>query len=126
MKKLEISKSPAVLRTDTLFTWYSKTAQTDCQCRLRIYKNSCEQFIIIASELPNNPGSSITDEASKLINLVCYQFGLSTSKVMWVEHYPAGYLKDEETYDLVMQGLGCVHSQGINKQKLELFLGVEL
>ena len=125
-RQLELSESPAILSTDTIFTWYSETVKTDCWCRLRIYKITLDHLVVIVSELPDNPGRSITDEASKLINLVCYQFGLAPYKVMWIEHYPVGYLKDDETYDELRQGLGKVSSKRINKQKLEVLLGVQL
>lgn len=126
MRQLELSKSPAVLSTDTVFTWYSETVKTDCRCRLRIYKITLDKVIVIVSELSDNPGRSISDEASKLINLVCYQFGLASYKVMWIEHYPVGYLKNDETYDVIMLGLDQVSSKRIHKQKLEVFLRVKL
>lgn len=126
MRQLELSESPAVLSTDTVLTWYCETVKTDCQCRLRIYKITLDQVVVIVSELPDNPGCSITDEASKLINLVCYQYGLAAYKVMWVEHYPASAPQDEEIYVLVMRELGNVLSQRIKKQKLEALLGIKL
>lgn len=82
--------------------------------------------MVIVSELSDNPGRSISDETSKLINLVCYQFGLASYKVMWIEHYPVGYLKNDETYDVIMLGLDKVASKRIHKQKLEIFLRVKL
>ncbi|MEM8676767.1 MAG: hypothetical protein AAGF83_23385 [Cyanobacteria bacterium P01_G01_bin.67] len=115
-----------MLNNDLIFTWYSETVERDCKCRLRIYQISLDHFVIIVSELPDNPGCSITDDASKLINLVCYQFGFTSYKVMWIEHYPLGYLNDDETYYEVTQGLGEVYSKRINKQKLEVLLGVQL
>lgn len=123
---MNLSESPAVLSIDTVFTWYSEIAKIDCQCRLRIYKITFDKAVIIVSELHNNYGRSITDEALTLINLVCYKFGLSPAKTMWVEHYPAGYLKDEDTYDEVMLALFHVHSKRIQKQQLEALLGVVL
>ena len=108
------------------FTWYSEVVNKDCKCRLRIYQINFDHIVVIVSELSNNPGRSITEEASKLINLVCYQFGFAPFKVMWIEHYPVGYVKNHETYDVIMMGLGDVFSQRINLQELEAFLGVQL
>ncbi|MEM8720143.1 MAG: hypothetical protein AAGE84_12630 [Cyanobacteria bacterium P01_G01_bin.39] len=123
-RKLSFSESAATLDVDMLFTWYSDTAKGNCHCRLRIYKMAFNQAIIIVSELPDNPGRSITDEASTLINLVCYKFGFAPYKVMWIEHYPPGYLKDVETYDEVILGVGHISSRRIKKQSLEKLLRI--
>ncbi len=87
--------SPALLSIDTPFTWYSQIAQTKCHYRLRIYQIAVEKAVVIVSQLQDNSGRLITGEASTLIHLVCDDFGLSPMKTMWVEHYPAGYLKEE-------------------------------
>ncbi len=123
---MNISESPAVLTIDTPITWYSQKAQTYCQCRLRIYKITFDQAVVIVSELDDNPGRSITDEALTLIHFVCNEFGLSPTKTMWLEHYPAGYLKEEETYDEVVRLQSYTYSKRMSKQKLEALLGVKL
>ena len=86
---LNISKSSAVLDTDTVITWYSQIDQTQCKCRLRVYKISFDKAIVIISELDDNFGRSITDEASTLIHLICDEVALSPRKTMWIEHYRA-------------------------------------
>lgn len=126
MIELNFSESEAILDVDTLFSWYSARAKGNCHCRLRIYKLTSNRAVIIVSELPDNPGRSITDEASTLINLVCYKFGFAAYKVMWIEHYPPGYLKESQTYDEVMVAAGCISSRRINQQSLEKLLGVSL
>ena len=123
---MNISESPAVLTIDTSITWYSQKAQTYCQCRLRIYKITFDQAVVIVSELDDNPGRSISDEALSLIHFVCDEFGLSPTKTMWLEHYPAGYLKEEETYDEVVMLQSYTYSKRMSKQKLEALLGVKL
>ncbi len=85
-----------------------------------------DQAVVIVSELQDNSSRLITGEASRLIHWVCSEFGLSPTKTMWVEHYPAGYLKNEETYDEVMLVQGYTYSKRISKQKLEALLGVKL
>lgn len=117
---------PATLDIDMTFSWYSEIEKGNCHCRLRIYKLTFDSAVIIVSELLDNPGRSITDEASALIHLVCYQFGLAIYKVMWIEHYPAGYLKDEDTYDEIMLTSGTISSRRVSQAKLEEFLGVSL
>ena len=126
MSQLELPKSSAVLNTDLIYTWYSEAVEQDCKCRLRVYQLTIDHFVVIVSELPDNPGASITDEASKLINLVCYQFGLTAYKVMWIEHYPRGMRQDDEVYYEAAQGLGEIFLTKIKKQKLESLLGIQL
>ena len=126
MSQLELPKSSAVLNTDLIYTWYSEAVEQDCKCRLRVYQLTVDHFMVIVSELPDNPGASITDEASRLINLVCYQFGLTAYKVMWIEHYPVGILQEGEVYFELTQGLGKISSTKINQQKLEELLRVPL
>ncbi len=123
---MSFSESAAILDVDMLFTWYSEIAKGNCHCHLRIYKVTFDRAVIIVSELPNNPGRSITDEASTLINLVCYKFGFASYKVMWIEHYPPGYLKDGETYDEVVMAAGYISSKRTNRQSLEKLLGVSV
>jgi len=117
---------PATLDVDMTFSWYSETAKGNCHCRLRIYKLTFDTVVIIVSELLDNPGRSITDEASTLIHLVSYQFGFAIYKVMWIEHYPAGYRKNEDTFDAIMLTTGSISSRRISQAKLEEFLGISL
>ena len=127
MRQLKISKPPAVLSTDILFTWHSEIAKTDCQCHLRIYKITFDKAVVIVSELPKNSGCTIiTDEALTLIHLVCNHFALNRTKTMWLEYYPKGYLKDEETYEQVMLVQDNVSSKRIKKEQIEVLLGVKL
>ena len=123
---MNIFQYPALLQVDTEFKWYSERAKKQCKCGLRIYRISVEKAVVIVSELKDNPGRSITDEALTLINLVCYKFGLNLNKTMWLEHYPAGYLKEEDTYDEVKLGMFRIDSKRIKKQRLEALLGVSI
>ncbi len=123
---MNLSNPPAILSVDLLFTWHSKLAKIDCQCRLRIYKITFDKVVVIVSELPDNPGRTITDEALTLIHLVCNKLALKPNKTMWLEHYPKGYLGDEENYEQVMLIQGNVWSSRITKQKIEALLSVKL
>lgn len=125
-KKISISESPAILIIDEKFKWVSKVGQKKCECQLRIYKISIDRAVVIVSELQDNPGRSITDEAIILLNLVCYKFGFSTQKIMWIEHYPEGYLKEEDTYDEVRLVAFGIESKRIKKERLEALLKVEI
>ena len=124
--RLNISESPALLVVDDKFEWYSEIGQQQCECRLRIYKISFDQAVVIVSELKAYPGRSIREEAITLINLVCYKFGLITLKTMWIEHYPEGYLREEDTYDEIWLSMFHVQSRRIKKEELETLLGRKL
>ena len=137
MRQLNISKPPAVLTIDIIFTWQSKIAKTDCFCRLRIYKITFDKAVVIVSELPENPGRSIIGEELTLIPLVCHKFALNPTKTMLLEHYPKGYLKDldrdprgyfkeEETYEQVILVQDNVCSKRIKKEQIEALLGIRL
>ncbi len=125
-RKVNISESPTILEVETKFKWYSETGHKDCECGLRIYKISFNQAVVIVSELKDNPGRSITDEALTLIHLICYKFGLNLTQTMWIEHYPEGYLKEEDTYDEIKLEMFHINSKRINKPRLEVLLGVKL
>ena len=118
--------TPAFLSVDTLFNWQSKITKTDCQCRLRIYKITVNQAVVIASQLPDETSCSITDESLTLIELVCQKLHLNLTSIMWLEHYPKGYLKDEEIYEEVMLIQDKIASKRIKKQKIESLLSVKI
>ncbi len=123
---MNISESPAVLTIDNPITWYSTIAKILCECRLRIYQITIDQAMVIVSELQDNSSRPLTGEASTLIDIVCYNFGLAPENTMWVEHYPASYLKEEEIYEQVTLVQGQASSTRVNKQKIEALLGIKL
>lgn len=125
-KEIDVSELAAILEVKIEFTWHSEIAQKDCKCGLRIFKIGFDKAVIIVSELQDNPGRSITEEAVTLINLVCYKFGLSPFKTMWIEHYPEGYLKEEDTYDEIRLSPFRIDSKRIKKQNLEALLGLKI
>jgi hypothetical protein len=64
--------------------------------------------VFIATELPSNPGTSITNMAQQLATAIRKQHGLLAEQFIWIEHYPtsqsraaAKLIGREETYDLV-------------------------
>ena len=123
---MNLMNTPAFLSVDTLFTWQSEKAKRDCRCRLRIYKITVNLAVVIASQLPDETSCSIADEALTLINLVCQKLVLKLTSMMWLEHYPKGYLKDEEIYEEVMLIQDKIASKRIKKQKIESLLSVKL
>ena len=69
---MTLSQSSSTLKTDCIFAWHSETATTKYRRRLRIFQISFDKTIVVVSELPDNLGRFVTDEALTLIHLVCY------------------------------------------------------
>jgi hypothetical protein len=62
------------------------------RCRLRIYAVPGQRAVCIATELPDNPGTSITDRAEGLATIAfciaILQFRASEDGIVWIEHHP--------------------------------------
>jgi hypothetical protein len=62
------------------------------RCRLRwIRREHAGQIkvVVIATELPDNPGTSITNRAEHLASEICRCFGVDPSELILVEQYPS-------------------------------------
>ncbi|NJM98260.1 MAG: hypothetical protein HC800_14865 [Phormidesmis sp. RL_2_1] len=73
--------------------------QGTARCRVRVSGNT-----VIATELPDNPGMSLTNAAASVAMQVCQYYEIPIQQLVWIEHYPeeTGH---EETFDLVRFGL---------------------
>ena len=60
----------------------------DCKCSLRIERLHDGRVVVICTELPDNPGTSITNFAEDLAGLVCTDYGIKPEQLVWIEHYP--------------------------------------
>jgi hypothetical protein len=73
------------------------------RCRVRIYlpDDDLDAPVIVCSELPNNPGGSITNSAEVIAAGVILTNELPTTLV-WIEHWPKESTDGgEETFELV-------------------------
>jgi hypothetical protein len=72
-------------------------------CRVRIYlpEDMHDVPVVICSEVPNNPGGSITDSAETIAVGVIRANELPTPLV-WIEHWPEETTEGKETFDLVV------------------------
>src|SRR4051794_20817669 len=59
------------------------------RCGLEIVELPNGRTVVIATELSDNPGVSITNFAEKLASLVCKMFDIDPTTLVWIEHYPA-------------------------------------
>jgi hypothetical protein len=76
------------------------------RCRIRIYipEEARDAPVVICTELPHNPGMSITNAAEQIAAEVINGHQLPTPLV-WIEHYEdgaRGTSEDPHTFDLVI------------------------
>lgn len=116
----------AFLSLDILLILNYQLADINYQCRLRIYKISFNQAVVVVSKPPINTGCSSSNEVINLIDLVCYQFSLSRHNTMWIEHSYNGYAEEQESYEELIVIETYVCRKKINKQKLEELLQIRL
>jgi len=57
--------------------------------------------VVVCSELPNNPGGSITNSAETIVAGVILANELITPLV-WIEHWPEEITEGQETFELVV------------------------
>jgi len=82
---------------------YKSAGGRPAQCRVRIYlpDDVRDVPVVICSELPNNPGGSITNSVEVIAAEVIRNNELPTPLV-WVEHWPKESTGGEETFELVV------------------------
>ena len=82
---------------------YNDAGGHPAHCRVRIYlpDDMRDAPVVICSELPNNPGGSITNSAEVIAAGVIRANDLPTHLV-WIEHWPKESADGQETFDLVV------------------------
>ena len=83
---------------------YKDAGGSPARCRARIYlpEDMYDVPIVICSELPNNPGGSITNSAEAIAAGVIRANELPTP-VVWIEHLPKESTgRGKETFELVV------------------------
>ena len=73
------------------------------RCRVRIYllDDMRDAQVVVCSEVPNNPGGSITNSAEVIAAGVIQANELPTPLV-WIEHWPEETTEGQETFELVV------------------------
>ena len=69
--------------------------QSNARCRVRINGNT-----VVATELPDNPGMSLTNAAASAAMQVSQFYEIPPRDLTWIEHYPEE-IGQSETFDLV-------------------------
>jgi len=82
---------------------YKDAGGRPAHCRVRIYlpEDRHDVPVVICSELPNNPGGSITNSAETIAAGVIRANELSIPLV-WIEHWPKETTERQETFELVV------------------------
>jgi hypothetical protein len=104
-------------------------------CWLRIYTTQ-GRSIVFATEMPDNPGTSITNAAERLATEVTRTFRLALDTLTWIEHYPKrqanhGHPSLPASFDLVTftrtaQGLRSPEWRRLSQVQVEAMLGQSL
>jgi hypothetical protein len=83
------------------FTYKPSPFHRLAHCRIRLYEHDGRQ-VVVASEVADNPGMSVTNAAEDLATQVVTYYKLDIERLVWIEHYPADRkLEDPATFDLV-------------------------
>lgn len=80
-----------LLAVDEIYTWTgfgNGFGKWDSRCRIRIFRPHPEQIVVIASDLGEDSGTSITNCADSLATLIVRDFCLDPDLLLWIEHYP--------------------------------------
>src|SRR6516162_6956535 len=73
----------------------------DSCCDIEVHQRSDGKHVFIATEVPANRGTSITNYAEHLATAMRRQHGLKPEDVIWIEHYPESRDRRKESVDLV-------------------------
>jgi hypothetical protein len=66
-----------------------------------VHRRSDGKHIFVATELPDNPGTSVTNSAEHLATAMREEYRLKPEDVIWIEHYPEAKDRRKESFDLV-------------------------
>ena len=70
-------------------------------CDIEVHRGSDGKHVFIATEVPENRGTSITNYAEHLATAMRKQYCLKPEDVIWIEHYPEAKDRRMESFDLV-------------------------
>ncbi len=68
-----------------------------CHCYIKV-----SGTVVLCTEAPDNEGTSITNMAVGIAQLVCTAYGIPLDQLTWIEHYlPEEFSDGNESFDLV-------------------------
>src|ERR1700747_14228 len=82
---------------------YKGFLNCDSFCDIEVHRRTDGKYVFVATELRDNPGTSVTNFAEHLATAMCKQHRLKPEDVIWIEHYPGA--KDRRKESLARCGL---------------------
>ena len=73
----------------------------DSCCDIEVHRRSDGKYVFVATELPDNPGTSVANFAEHIATAMRRQCGLKPAEMIWIEHYPEAKNRRKEDFDLV-------------------------
>ena len=80
---------------------YKEFRGCDSCCDIEVHRRGDGKYVFVATELHDNPGTSVTNFAEHLATAMRRQYGLKPDEVIWIEHYPEAKNRRKEDFDLV-------------------------
>ena len=68
-----------------------------CQCDIEVHRHT-DFDVVVATEVPDNEGTSITNMAEQLATQVCKAFDIVPDRLIWIEHYPERPISRREPF----------------------------
>ena len=105
---------------------YHGLSNIPSRCHLRIYGHPDQPVLVVATEFPDNPGTSITNSLPGLMDDVCAAFDIDPDMLLWVEHYPANVLAEESVEGVEFRRDGTPAWVPMSRTRLEELVGEPL
>lgn len=93
---------------DTILSYRPWGQGIEARCRARIFRREDGRAAVIVTELPDNPGMSVTNAAEWIATTLLHRYDLDPNDTIWIEHYPdrhppgmEGERMFDETFDLI-------------------------
>ena len=113
------TERPTSMLADTVMHYIPTPTGRKAKCRVRHYRYQGVD-VLIATELDDNPGMSITNAAEDVFRTAATMFGVNLDKAICIEHYA----KPIDTFDLVqLDDSGAPHWQRIAVEEVERLTG---
>jgi hypothetical protein len=74
---------------------------SDSFCDIEVHRRTDGKYVFVATELRDNPGTSVTNFAEHLATAMCKHHRLKPEDMIWIEHYPEPRDRRKESFDLV-------------------------
>lgn len=81
------SNPPSLVAEEERCTFAGLGGQT-AHCRLRVFNAaSIDRVTAIVTEISGNDGTSVTNSAAQLAEVICERFGIEPARFVLIEHY---------------------------------------